>query len=114
MNMRLIPLIFIGTLLVFGCETPATQTQDAPGDVQAEAQVFIDAYTATFKRLYYAAAEAEWASNTRIVEGDTMTPYKTRMANEAYADFTGSVENIEKARGLRCRRLTSFIVFHTV
>ena len=100
MNTRSIPLILAGTLLVLGCETPATQTQEASGEAQAEAQAFLDAYTATFKTLYYASAEAEWASNTRIIEGDTMTAYQTRMANEAYADFTGSVENIEKARAL--------------
>ncbi|MCZ6765414.1 MAG: M2 family metallopeptidase, partial [bacterium] len=44
------------------------------------------------------AAEAEWASNTRIVEGDTTNTYKARMANEALAAFTGGVENIEHAR----------------
>ena len=35
------------------------------------AQTYIDEYTATLLDLYYASARAEWASNTRIVEGDT-------------------------------------------
>ncbi|RMH97548.1 MAG: peptidase, partial [Calditrichaeota bacterium] len=44
------------------------------------------------------SARAEWRSNTYIVEGDTVTPAQTRRANEALAAFTGSTENIEKAR----------------
>ncbi|MCH7549082.1 MAG: hypothetical protein IH969_06050, partial [Candidatus Krumholzibacteriota bacterium] len=68
------------------------------GNAQKEAQAFIDSYTGTFKILQYEAAEAEWASNTHIVEGDTMNAYRTRMANEALAEFTGSKENIETAR----------------
>lgn len=70
------------------------------GNAQKEAQAFIDGYTDTFKILQYEAAEAEWASNTHIVEGDTMNAYRTRMANEALAEFTGSTENIETARDL--------------
>jgi peptidyl-dipeptidase A len=63
------------------------------------AQAFIDAYTAQFQKLYYEASLAEWAVNTHIVEGDTTNAYRSRMAKEAMAVFTGSTENIEKARG---------------
>lgn len=67
-------------------------------NVQTEADAFLRTYTDTYQTLSYTAAEAEWASNTRIVEGDTTNTYEARMANEALAAFTGSVENIEKAR----------------
>ena len=63
---------------------------------QKEAQQFIDDYTRTYQDLYYKSAEAEWASNTRIVEGDSTNAIATRRANEALADFTGSSENISK------------------
>ena len=66
---------------------PDTGTPSAKG----EAQAFLDAYTAEFQRLYYTSAEAEWASNTRIVEGDDTNATRTRAANEAMAAFTGSV-----------------------
>jgi peptidyl-dipeptidase A len=66
--------------------------------VQTEAQAFLDAYTTEYLELQYESAEAEWASNTKIVEGDTTNAYRTRRANEALAAFTGSSDNIENAR----------------
>ncbi|MDZ7273704.1 MAG: M2 family metallopeptidase [candidate division KSB1 bacterium] len=80
-----------GLLLLAAC-TPSPQA------LQSQAQAFLDGYTAKFKELSYAAALAEWASNTKIVEGDTTNAHNTRKANEALAAFTGSVDNIEKAR----------------
>jgi len=70
------------------------------GPAEEEAQAFLSAYNSTFQKLYYESGEAEWRSNTVIVEGDTMNAYRTRMANEALAAFTGSKENIEKARAI--------------
>jgi len=70
------------------------------GDVSGEAQIFIDQYTDTFKILQYEVALAEWASNTHIVDGDTMNAFRTKQTNERYAAFTGSKDNIEKARKL--------------
>jgi peptidyl-dipeptidase A len=77
--------------------TAATTTTPNP---KQEAQAFLDTYSKRFQQLYTASAEAEWRSNTHIVEGDTTNAFATRQANEALAAFTGSVENIEKARAL--------------
>jgi peptidyl-dipeptidase A len=68
------------------------------------AQAFVDSYTAQFQKLYYEASLAEWASNTHIVENDTTNAYRSRMAKEAMAAFTGSTENIEKARGFLAQK----------
>jgi len=65
---------------------------------QKEAQAFIDGYTAQLKGLYYAAGEAEWALNTKIVEGDTTNAVAARQTKEALSNFTGSIENIDKTR----------------
>ncbi len=70
------------------------------GNVQHEAQAFLDNYTDTFLKLYYEEAKAEWKSNTYIVEDDEKTAAATQKAKEAKAEFTGSKENIEKARAL--------------
>ncbi len=78
-------------LLVLGCAS-------SPAEIQSDAQAFIDEYTAQYLDLQYASAEAEWKSNTKIVEGDTTNAYATRVANGALADFTGSIANIEQAR----------------
>jgi peptidyl-dipeptidase A len=76
-------------LLLIGCAST--------GKLQDEVQAFLDRYNAEFQRLSYESSKAEWVSNTMIVEGDTTNAYRTRLANEARAAFTGSKENIEEA-----------------
>lgn len=83
-------------ILVFSCTVPKPEEQTS--DVKKEAQVFLDDYTSEFLKLYYESAEAEWASNTKIIEGDTMNAYRTRVANEKFAKFTGGTEVIEKTK----------------
>jgi peptidyl-dipeptidase A len=86
-------LILLVSGILISCGTTKTES-----DPKADAQAFIDSYTNTFLELYYASAEAEWAANTKIVEGDTVNAYNVQQANEAYASFTGSTEVIEGAR----------------
>ena len=66
----------------------------------ADAQAFLDEYTEEFLTLYYELNKAEWASNTKIVEGDDTNAKRTEAANQAYAEFTGGAGVIEKAREL--------------
>ncbi len=66
--------------------------------VQAAAQQFLDNYTEQFVGLYYASAEGQWQLNTHIVDGDTVTSNAAARADQAYAEFTGSVANIDSAR----------------
>ena len=68
--------------VIFSCNT----TTDSTSDVQQ----FLDNYTNEWLGLYKISAEAEWASNTRIVEGDTSNAWNVTQANEAYAKFSGS------------------------
>ena len=63
-----------------------------------EVDTFLDAYEQEYQDLYYAWSEAEWASNTHIVEGDTTNAARTRRTHEAYVEFVGSEENIEQIR----------------
>ena len=77
--------------------TPGTDFSD-PAAAQAAAQAFLDTYTETLLPLYYESAEAEWAANTHIVEGDDTNAQRVQEANEALAAFTGSAENIAQAR----------------
>lgn len=82
---KLIAVIFV--LCIAGCSNP-----------EKDAQQFIDSYTEQFLKLYYGSAQASWVTNTAIKEGDTLNAYNSRIADEALTAFTGSVENIEKAR----------------
>jgi peptidyl-dipeptidase A len=81
-------------IAIISCETETKIDSQAKKDTQA----FLDVYTSTFQELYYDSAEAEWAANTHIVEGDTLNAYNVQKANEAYAIFTGSKEVIKKTR----------------
>lgn len=94
MNRLLLLFVFV-FLLVLAPPTPADPTRS---EFQLEVQNYLDDYTATYQRLYYASSLAEWESNTRIVPGDSTNALRTRAANEALAEFTGSRENIEKSR----------------
>ncbi|WP_266205506.1 M2 family metallopeptidase [Pontibacter kalidii] len=99
-------LIFTGltaAALLSACSSQKTETAGTEQtaeitEVQQEAQAFLDQYSTRYQELYTRSAEAEWASNTKIVEGDTTNAAATRRANEAFAAFTGSAENIQMAR----------------
>ncbi len=69
-----------------------------------EAQLFLDDYTAAFLDLYYKSAEAEWAANTKIVASDTSNAFNVQQANEAFAQFTGSVANISSIKSFLEKR----------
>lgn len=86
--------LFLVTALLAVLTLPSIAQSD-PDDV-AE---FIENYTATYTTLYKVAAEAEWASNTVIIDGVETIDEVTKLANEALALHTGSVETIEKVRG---------------
>jgi peptidyl-dipeptidase A len=59
-------------------------------------EAWLAEYDSTYKRLSYESELAEWASNTRIVDGDTTNAARTRRANEAVSAFVGSVNNIDR------------------
>jgi peptidyl-dipeptidase A len=79
------------TIAVTACG-PAADTR-----ISDEVQAFLDDYTVRYVELYTASSEAEWVSNTRIVEGDDTNRKRTEAANQALTAFTGSVEVIEAA-----------------
>jgi len=66
-------------------------------DIQNEVQSYLDNYNKEFQKYLYEWNKGEWALNTHIVEGDTVTSKNAEEAQEQYAKFTGSKENIDKA-----------------
>lgn len=79
-------------------------TESGDAALQAEVQRWLDGYSATYQQLSTVSSEAQWASNTHIVEGDETNAQRTQAADEALAAFTGSAENIEAARKYLERR----------
>ncbi len=97
-------VLFLALLcLVVGCGPASDEASDASSAqdaAQAEAQAFLDQHTETYLKLYYDLTRAEWASNTRIVEGDDSNLKAQEAAHAAFAQFTGSTEVIEQTRAL--------------
>ena len=89
--MKHLPVIALA-LVLSGC----TSRKEVSGD----AQKFLDSYTAEYVKLYTASSEAQWAANTKIVEGDSTNARAVQRTGEAFAAFTGSKANIDQARQL--------------
>ncbi|HEX6982031.1 MAG TPA: M2 family metallopeptidase [Balneolaceae bacterium] len=85
-------ILYTILFLLIGCQSTDNL------QFQEEVQTYLDSYTETFQPLYYASAKAAWRANTHIVEGDTATANAVQRTSEALAAFTGSEENITKAR----------------
>ncbi len=93
----------VATLLLGSCESTSSD-RGSRAEFQIQAQAFLDSYSKTFASLYAVSSEAEWSSNTHIVENDDTNSKRTTAANEAMASFTGSIANIEAARRFLERR----------
>ncbi len=89
--MKKIRLLLVGSIIMIATMCTQKTTNE-------EVQVFLDEYNQNYQRLLVDYSEAEWELNTRIVEGDTLASSKAQEANRKIAAFTGSKENIEKAR----------------
>ena len=81
-------VLFVATLSQGGW------AQSSPTEVQQ----FIDGFTDTYLNLYRVASEAEWASNTVIIDGVENIDRVSKAANEAVSAHTGSVQTINKVR----------------
>lgn len=94
------PAILVMSIVIFSCkrESRTHVSEGATSPIQKEAQTFLDTYNLQYATLYYNSAEASWKTNTEIKEGDTLNAYNSRIADEAFTAFTGSVSNIESAR----------------
>ncbi|MCI5056171.1 MAG: M2 family metallopeptidase [Flavobacteriales bacterium] len=85
----------LNLLLIFilmGCQNEPKTNDDASSEVET----FLNNYNQTYQKLLYEASKTAWVLNTKIVEGDTMSSFLAGEAEAKLAEFTGSVENIEK------------------
>jgi peptidyl-dipeptidase A len=89
---------FVACVLFAACQSGEVGLEKQR--LRAGADEFLGAYTVRFQELYRASSEAQWAANISIVEGDDTNQKRQQEADEALAAFTGSVENIERARSL--------------
>ena len=84
-------------LFIFSSVAAPITLASSKDEIRAEAQKFIDEYEAMWTKLRYESSQAEWKSNTMIVEGDDTNSKATVAANEKLVAFTGSKQNIDGA-----------------
>lgn len=101
----LLPAVMITWTIITGCKTESSQSNqvetaqnETDGALEKEVQSFLDTYTKEYITLYTASSEAQWKANTYIVKGDQETEKLVQQADEAFAKFTGSKQNIEQAQ----------------
>ncbi len=88
------PRAFALSLLAYAALSGPVLAQSNP----AEVQEFIERYTAKYLDLYKVSSEAEWASNTLIIEGVDTIDNVAKLANEAMSKHTGDVEVIQRVQ----------------
>ena len=86
-------LLSILLALLCSCTQPVVQSE-----LVNEVDSFLASYTETYLGLQAKSAEADWSLNTKIVDGDSSNSKAYEEAEGKVAEFTGSVEVIEKAR----------------
>jgi peptidyl-dipeptidase A len=92
-------ILFISAVAFISITSGFAQSGTKSGaGISSEVQVFLDAYNKKYQELSTISNEADWKSNTHIVEGDTTNASASNKAQEAYAKFTGSAENIANAK----------------
>lgn len=79
--------VFFALVVCFSC-----------GEKKSDVQEYLRDYNDAYTKLYYASSQASWKTNTDIREGDTLNAYNARVADEALTAFTGSTDNITRAR----------------
>jgi peptidyl-dipeptidase A len=86
----------IGWGLLIGLGAAAMSCVDTA--LRNEVDGFLSQYEDHYQELYYEWSQADWESNTRIIEGDTTNAARTRRAREAFVEFAGSTANIDTIR----------------
>src|SRR4051812_28395117 len=84
-------------LILFSCGGKTSEVQSG-STLKKDVDAYLADYNIQFQKYLRASNEGQWKLNTHIVEGDTATSNEAARSDEAMAKFTGSKENIEKAK----------------
>jgi len=73
-------------------------TSGGEADLQKNAQAFLDSFTTEYIKVSAAYAEAQWASNTKIIEGDSTNALAEQQAGKVFSDYVGSNVIVDKVQ----------------
>jgi peptidyl-dipeptidase A len=92
-------IILIASIaMLYSCSSDKKQDGNANKALQDSVQIYLDQYNKKYQELNVVANETSWKSQTHIVEGDSTNAVANNKAQEEYAKYTGSAENIETAK----------------
>lgn len=86
----------VSSVILISCGNNETKKEET--NIANDVTLFLDSYNKQYQELSTKANETQWKSQIYIVKGDTATSNATEKASQALANFTGSIENIEKIK----------------
>ncbi len=103
--MKKILILLASAVILYSCGNNKNETSgNANKALQDSVQTYLDNYNKQYQQLGIISNEAQWKSNTHIVEGDSSNATATNKAEEENAKFSGSKENIETANKYLARK----------
>ena len=93
--MKLFFFIFFIAFYFSACTNTSSNGDEV---LQKNAQTFLDSFHKQYLNVYTAYSEAQWASNTKIVEGDSTNAIAEQKAGQTYSDFVGSNSIVDKVQ----------------
>jgi peptidyl-dipeptidase A len=92
-------ILLASAVILFSCGSDKNKDEkNANKALQDSVQTYLDEYNKKYQELNIVANETSWKTQTHIVEGDSTNAIANNIAQEAYAKYTGSSENIEMAK----------------
>jgi peptidyl-dipeptidase A len=92
-------ILLASAVILYSCGADKTHDDgNANKALQDSVQSYLDQYNKKYQELNIVANETSWKSQTHIVEGDSTNAIANNKAQEEYAKYTGSTENIEMAK----------------
>lgn len=89
-------LLAAAAALLCACNGNKETSDNKP--LQDSVQTYLNGYNKKYQELNIVANETSWKMQTHIVEGDSTNAIANNKAQEEYAIYTGSSENINKAK----------------
>lgn len=95
--MKIFVMIITGLVVLTACNTN-NKNGSVDSNLQTNAQGFLDSFNSEYVKVSAKYNEAQWASNTRIVTGDSTNAIAEQLAGEAYSKFAGSNAVVDRVK----------------
>jgi peptidyl-dipeptidase A len=95
---RYMKLFSFASFIALSMAACTNTTTNGDAALQKNAQAFLDSFSTEYLKVYTKYSEAQWASNTKIVEGDSTNAVAEQKAGKEYSDFAGNNSIVDKVQ----------------